>query len=203
MKRIAFVIAGAGGIGAEVSRATVAALTESGHRALALGLRSEQSVADAFESVEAELGPVATLVCVAAGALDESDTRSRIATTTLDEWIEAEALNARTTFLCVREFLRRRTVAGVADGRIVTVASLAGLQPGTGNGAAYATSEAGVLAITRIAALEAGPLGITVNAIVSGTQAYDVAEAVCFLASAEAGHITGATIAVDGGMHLS
>jgi NAD(P)-dependent dehydrogenase (short-subunit alcohol dehydrogenase family) len=106
----------------------------------------------------------------------------------------------------VREFLRRRTALGVDEGRIVTVVSSAALQPCAATAAAVATSQAGVLALTRIAALEAGPVGITVNAIVvdrNATPAGAVAETVCFLSSAGARHITGAAIAVNGGSHLN
>jgi NAD(P)-dependent dehydrogenase (short-subunit alcohol dehydrogenase family) len=49
-------------------------------------------------------------------------------------------------------------------------------------------------------------MGITVNAVVSGTgsvPAGDVAEATFFLSSIGARHITGAAIAVDGGLHLN
>jgi 3-oxoacyl-[acyl-carrier protein] reductase len=225
--RIAVVIGGAGVIGSQIcqvlalggarvvvadddlstAQATAAGLNGSGHRALALDVRVERSVADLFETVETQFGPVASLVCITGGAPVESGARRLIATTSLDTWTETEALNARAAFLCVREFLRRRTVSGVADGRIVTVASLAALMPGIATDAAYATSEAGVLAITRIASLEGGPLGITVNAIVPGTfdsaaMHASISEAVSFLSSAEARHITGAAIAVDGGAHL-
>jgi 3-oxoacyl-[acyl-carrier protein] reductase len=193
--RIALVTGGAGSIASEVSRVLA---SDGGQVVVADNdLTAEQSVADLFAAVEADAGPIATLVCVLGSTPAEPGTWTRIATTTLDTWIEAEALNARATFLCVREFL---------GGRIVTVVSSAALQPGAANGAADATSKAGVLALTRIASLEAGPLGITVNAIVLGsddTRASEVAEAVCFLSSADARHITGTTIAVDGGSHLT
>ncbi len=223
--RIAIVTGGAGLIGTEVSRAlaragdrvvvadpdlvhaeaTVAGLDGEGHRALALDTRVEESVTRLFETVETQIGSVTTLVCIAGGTPPEPGVRPRIATMTLDTWMETEALNARATFLCVREFLRRRTNTAVADGRIVTVASSAALMADAATGAADATSKAGVLAITRIASLEAGPLGITVNAVVSGVSgslAGAVAETVSFLSSTGARHLTGAAIAVDDGAHL-
>jgi len=214
--RVALVIGGSGDVGSQISRAlarggdcvvvadadlggaqaTVSGLDGRGHCALRVDVRVEQSVTDLFETVEAELGPVATLVCVAGGAAVELGPRTLISTTTLDMWIEADALNASATFLCVREFLRRRTADGVADGRVVTIVSSAALMPGTVTCPADATSKAGVLAITRIASLEAGPMGITVNAVISGTSgapAGDVAETVAFLSSVGARHITGST----------
>jgi 3-oxoacyl-[acyl-carrier protein] reductase len=201
--RIAIVTGGANSIGSEVRRA----LSSGGAQVVLADsdLSRDESVAEQFARVELQLGAVATLVCIT-DVPREPGIGTRIATTTLDSWVEAEARNARAAFLWVREFLRRRTALGVDEGRIVTVVSSAALQPCAATAAAVATSQAGVLALTRIAALEAGPVGITVNAIVvdrNATPAGAVAETVCFLSSAGARHITGAAIAVNGGSHLN
>ena len=189
------------------ARVIAASLDGPDHRAAALDVCAERSVAELFETVESEVGRVAILVYLAGSARSEPTAETLIATTTLESWIETEALNARGTFLCVREYLRRRLVAGVADGRIVTVAPLGLSMRGSAVDAASATTEAGVVAITRIASLEAGPMGITVNAVVPGVDdtaamRTSMSETIRFLTSTEARHITGAAIAVDGGSQL-
>ncbi|MDR1571147.1 MAG: 3-oxoacyl-[acyl-carrier-protein] reductase [Clostridiales Family XIII bacterium] len=111
-------------------------------------------------------------------------------------------------------------------GRIVNISSLAGVRgnPGQAN---YASSKAGMIGLTLSAAKELGSRGITVNAVAPGyiatdmTEALtegqkaamlgavslrragspeDVAKAVAFLASEDAGYITGQVLGVDGGM---
>jgi 3-oxoacyl-[acyl-carrier protein] reductase len=151
--------------------------------------------------------------------------------TTLDNWIRTEALNGRGTFLCVREFLRRRDRNPVADGRIVTIASLAALRVNPSTGVAYGAAKSAVINVTRHAAMEGAPLGITANAIAPGLidtpavransttaqieaakgtipmgdigQPADIAEMIAYLASPKARFITGATIDVNGGVRMA
>ena len=111
-------------------------------------------------------------------------------------------------------------------GRIVNITSVVGIMGNAGQ-ANYAASKAGVIGFTKSAAKEFAPRGITVNAIAPGfiasdmtdvlsdevKSAYakaipmgkmgepsDVASAVLYLSSQEAGYITGQVIQVDGGM---
>ena len=72
-------------------------------------------------------------------------------------------VNLRGTFLPLRAVLPRLT----AGGAIVTIASTAGLR-GHGFGAAYTSSKGGVIALTRLAALQYGPLGVRVNCVCPG-----------------------------------
>jgi 3-oxoacyl-[acyl-carrier protein] reductase len=114
-------------------------------------------------------------------------------------------------------------------GRIVNVTSVAGLSGNAGQ-ANYASAKAGLVGLTMTVAKELGSRGITCNAIAPGfvltdltstlpeeliQQAIartplgrtgtpeDMVAAVAFLASDEAGFITGQTLAVDGGLVIS
>jgi len=113
-------------------------------------------------------------------------------------------------------------------GRIVNIASVVG-QAGAAGQANYAASKGGMIAMTKALAQEIGSRGITVNAVAPGYiqtdmtavlpeevkarilaqvplgrigQPEDIAAAVKFLASEEAGYITGHVLAINGGMYM-
>ena len=115
------------------------------------------------------------------------------------------------------------------SGRIINISSVVGLIGNAGQ-ANYAASKAGLIGLTKATAKELASRGITVNCIAPGYietdmtdrlpekikntlieqiplgrigQATDIAASVCFLASEEAGYITGQTFTVDGGMVMS
>ena len=187
--RIALITGGASGLGLASARrlaadgltiavadlkadaATVAAasLPGAGHIGLCCDVGDETSVRAAFEAVQERIGSVTVLACFA-GILSTSRTPGRLPTTDIgiDEWDLVMQVNARGTFLCIREMLRRAGSQRVEQGRIVTVASLAGQVGGLQSGAAYSASKGAVLAMTKVVAREAAALGITVNAIAPG-----------------------------------
>ncbi len=144
------------------------------------------------------------------------------------EWDEVCAVNLKGPFLAVKACLAQ--MKRQRYGRIVITSSITGPRVSAPRHAHYAAAKAGLIGFMRTAALEFAPHGITVNAVepgniltegvelhrdrtfIEGQRAAvplgrlgtpeDVANAVLFLASDEAGYITGQSIVVDGGQLL-
>jgi 3-oxoacyl-[acyl-carrier protein] reductase len=142
-----------------------------------------------------------------------------------DEWDSVLAVHLGGTFRLIRACVPHLREHGY--GRIVNVTSYTGLHGNVGQ-AAYAAAKAGIIGLTKTAAKELAPFGITVNAISPNAQTRmvesipsdrreeimklvpvgrfaepsEIADAVCFLASEEAGYITGVVLPVDGGLSM-
>jgi 3-oxoacyl-[acyl-carrier protein] reductase len=140
-----------------------------------------------------------------------------------DDWDQVMAVHAGGTFrftrACVPHFRAQEY------GRIVNITSYTGLRGNRGQ-ANYATAKAGIIGFTKTAAKELAAFGVTVNAIspnaatrmtasvpaekvaeLTGPIARfadpaEMADAICFLASEEAGYITGVVLPVDGGVSI-
>ncbi len=142
-----------------------------------------------------------------------------------DEWRETLDVNLTAAFLCLQAAIPPMTAQKF--GRIVNVSSTAGRSVSTLAGAHYTASKAGLIGLTRHAARELGPAGITVNAICPGLfdtelaranatderiealrrnfpvqrlgRPEEVAALICFVASEMAGYINGAALDINGG----
>ncbi|WP_273501742.1 3-oxoacyl-ACP reductase FabG, partial [Paracoccus sphaerophysae] len=143
-----------------------------------------------------------------------------------EEWAQVLDVNLTSSFRLARAVLRGMMKA--RWGRIVSITSVVGAtgNPGQGN---YAAAKAGLVGMSKSLAYEVASRGITVNCVAPGfietamtgklsddqksrilTQipagrmgsAEEIAAAVLFLASPEAGYVTGATLHVNGGMAM-
>jgi len=147
-----------------------------------------------------------------------------------DDWARSIDLNLTSAFLCCRAFGRAMYDRG--SGRIVNVSASLSAFTGVPTCAHYGAAKAGVVTMTKALARELAPRGVTVNAVAPGHvetpmnrrgvergwwdedeelagialgrggTVDDVAAAVCFFASDEAGWITGQTLNVNGGSYM-
>ena len=144
-----------------------------------------------------------------------------------DDWNKVLEVNLKGAFNGIKSVTR--TMMKARSGRIINISSVVGLtgNPGQAN---YAASKAGLIGLSKASAKELATRGITVNCIAPGYintdmtanitdenkeslysqiplgrigNPNDIATTALFLASDEAGYITGQTITVDGGMVMN
>jgi 3-oxoacyl-[acyl-carrier protein] reductase len=190
-----------------------------------LGVRCDvtqpEEVAAAFGTVEASQGPVEVLVANAGITRDTLLLRM-----SEDDWSSVLETNLTGTFRVVKH--AARGMLRLKRGRIVLVSSVVGLLGSAGQ-VNYAASKAGLVGMARSLARELGSRGITTNVVAPGfvetdmtaelpedtradylkavplgrfTTPGEVADVVRWVASDEAGYITGAVIPVDGGLGM-
>ncbi|WP_030621966.1 SDR family NAD(P)-dependent oxidoreductase [Streptomyces fulvoviolaceus] len=206
----------------EGAEKTVAEIQEAGGTAIAVGgdAADAAAVAASAARTRAELGPVAILVNNAGITAYEPFT-----SITEASWDRMIGINLKGPFLVTQELVPDMLDAGW--GRIVNISS-SSAQTGAPAMAHYAASKGGVIGLTRALAVEYIEKGITVNHVPPGfidtplvrqgpvdVEAVaammpmkragtpeDVAHAVAYLASEEAGYVTGQTFSVNGGRYL-
>jgi 3-oxoacyl-[acyl-carrier protein] reductase len=201
----------------------VAEICDAGGRAAAIPLdvTSAESVASAFRQAEALFGRIEILVNNAGVTRDGLVMRMK-----RENWDAVLNTNLTGAFLCIQQVLPGMVRA--RWGRIINISSVVG-ETGNPGQANYVAAKAGLIGLTKAVAQEVASRGITVNAVAPGfidtamTAALepaardrllpliplgrmgtdmDVAHAVCFLASDEAGYITGHVLDVNGGLRM-
>lgn len=189
---------------------------------LLLNVTQQESVDQLINIIKERYGAITILVNNAAIAQDDLFLRMKE-----DVWFRVLDTNLNSIYrvskACIRDMLKARW------GRIINIGSVVGSigNPGQAN---YAAAKAGVIGFTKALALEVGSRDITVNTVSPGFietdmtsalteeqrraifdriplqrlgQVEDIAAAVLFLASPQAGYITGQTLHVNGGMYMN
>jgi 2-hydroxycyclohexanecarboxyl-CoA dehydrogenase len=244
--RVALVTGGGSGIGRSISLSiaragasigvldvnragaeqTVASITGAGGhaRALAADVAEAEAVRAAVAQLRTALGPVHILVNVAGiGGFVPLVEMSQ------SEWDRMIAVHLTGTFNCTRAVVPDMIAAGW--GRVVNIASVAGLSGGGPGLSHYAAAKGGIIAFSKSLAHELGPSGITVNCIAPGLidtpliassmvsdqirsltiqgspvrrigVPDDIAAACAFLVSEESSFFTGQVMSPNGGRYM-
>ncbi len=207
----------------EAAKEVMAQIEQMGRRAVAVGADARDFVAfgELFGRAETELGPLDILVNNAGmlkpaflGLMSEAS------------WDETLDVDLKAAFALSKK--AARAMFGRKRGRIINVSSQAG-QTGEAMAAHYSAAKAGLLGLTKAAARELAPAGVTVNAIAPGfvetdmtagdnekkraaqlnlvplkrmARPEEIAALAVYLASDEAAYVTGQVFAIDGGLRM-
>ncbi len=193
----------------------------AGALAVPCDVASTASVDAALARAEAEHGPVEVLVANAGVSRDQLVLRM-----TDDDFAAVLDTNLTGAFRVVRR--AAKGMLRLRRGRVVLISSVVGMTGSAGQ-VGYGASKAGLVGLARSLAREVGPRGITANVVAPGFvetdmtaslpeatregyrervplgrfgTAEEVAAVVRFLASDEAGYVTGAVVPVDGGLGM-
>ena len=209
---------------AELAESVAEAIRDSGGKAIAVrgDMTQPLDVARMREHAESELGPVRILVANAA----EQNERKPFGDLSWDDFQRQLEVSLRQLLYLGQAFLPDMVARGC--GRIIAIGSTQQDAPTLGSHA-YATAKAALGGMTRALAKEVGEHGVTANVVVAGFTATDrvsrvaeefraayvartplrrlgapedIAATVSWLASEEAGYVTGASFLVDGGHGL-
>jgi 3-oxoacyl-[acyl-carrier protein] reductase len=202
----------------------VSEIEAAGGSALAvkMDVADAEQVKAGFKQVVEKFGRLDILVNNAAITRDGLSMRMK-----QDDWEAVLKTNLTGAHLCIQQALSTMMRARV--GRIINISSVVA-QSGNAGQANYVAAKAGLIGLTKAVAIEIASRNITVNAVAPGFietpmtdvlpdkvkeelktriplgrmgSAREVAAAIIFLASDEAGYITGHVLNVNGGMHLA
>ncbi|MBM3402541.1 MAG: 3-oxoacyl-ACP reductase FabG [Bacteroidetes bacterium] len=201
-----------------------ALITETG--GVAIGIQCDvsdvASVEEALEAINQHFGSIDVLVNNA-GVLD----MAKIHEMTVEHWDEVMAINVRGAFFVIQQAVKYLEKSKAP--RIINISSNSGRMGGFENGMAYSASKGAMIAMTYGVARQLASKKITVNCVAPGSIESDmlkardeetlkklmgrfpigrfgtsdeVAAAVCYFASEEAGFTTGAVLDVNGGLFM-
>lgn len=191
-------------------------------KGLVLNVSEITSIEQALAQIKAEFGEIDILVNNAGITRDNLLMRMKE-----EEWNDIIDTNLTSVFHLSKAMLR--SMMKKRYGRIITIGSVVGSSgnPGQAN---YCAAKAGLIGFSKALAQEVASRGITVNVVAPGFiatdmthalteeqkqsilvnvpagklgEAKDIAKAVAFLASEDAGYITGTTLHVNGGLYMS
>ncbi|TCV90067.1 3-oxoacyl-ACP reductase FabG [Sulfurirhabdus autotrophica] len=190
-------------------------------KGLALNVTDASQVEQCIETIQKDFGDVSILVNNAGITRDNLLMRMKD-----DEWDDIMDTNLKSVFRLSRAVLRAMMKA--RSGRIISIASVVGVMGNAGQ-TNYSAAKAGIIGFSKSLAREVGSRNITVNCVAPGFidtdmtralpeaqrdalkahiplgklgQVEDIAAAVVFLASPQAGYVTGTTLHVNGGMYM-
>lgn len=219
-----FVARGAKVIGTATSESGAEAISSylgANGKGFALNVVDAQSIDSVLASIRAEFGEIDILVNNAGITRDNLLMRMKD-----DEWQDILNTNLTSVFRLSKAVMR--AMMKKRFGRIITIGSVVGTMGNAGQ-ANYAAAKAGLIGFSKSLAREVASRGITVNVVAPGFietdmtraltddqragiltqvpanrlgEAKEIASAVAFLASDEAGYITGETLHVNGGMYM-
>ena len=191
-------------------------------RGIVLDVNSTESIAAALSDLE-KSGVTPTILVNNAGITRDN----LLLRMTEEEWDTILDTNLKSVYRMSKVCLRAMTKA--RWGRIISISSVVGAMGNAGQ-VNYAAAKAGLIGFTKALAREVGSRNITVNAVAPGFidtdmtralpdaqkeallkqiplgrlgRAEEIAQAVAFLASPQAGYITGTTLHVNGGMYMN
>ena len=184
-------------------------------------VNEEDEVESMFSSIEEKLGSVDILVNNAGITKDNLLMRMKT-----PEWDSVMDVNLKGAFLCTRRALKGMMKARY--GKIINISSVVGFSGNAGQ-FNYSATKAGIIGMTKSAALELASRGIRVNAVAPGFietdmtaaltddvkaaymekiplkslgKAEDIAQAVIYLASPMSDYMTGQTLHLNGGLYM-
>lgn len=213
----------------ERSQDVLGSLEGEGHDVVRLDVTNEESVGAAFDAIETR-SPASILVVATGGPVVHLERAPNIVTMTMPDWERTIALNLTAVFCCVKKFAQLRLANPLEQSRIVLIGSAAGHVVGDATDLGYGTAKSALSVFTKQVAFDLAPANITVNIVAPGpvgtpeffrntneqiragiasrtllkrlATPQEVSAGVAYMLSPAASYITGATLDINGGVHM-